>query len=348
MPGAQASCLHERFDYSIALKKCRVVVRTCSAHAGKMPALPAKSCLIHINMSELALNPSTLAAIGRLEIIARTVVEGFLAGQHRSPFRGMSPEFAAHREYMAGDEVRRIDWRVYARTDRLYVKEFEEETNAPVRLLLDVSASLAYAPREVSKLDYARYLVAALAYLMTRQNDRVGLICFNDEVRERLESRGGQRHLHLIFNALENVKAAGQTRIGESLLREAARWKRRGLVVLVSDLYDEAEAITKAVACVRRTGHDVIVFHLLDRAELRLEGRGLFEFHDLETGETLVADADRVRRAYVERVDGMRAFYRREFESAGADYVELDPSEPLDRALAMYLRKRKKGESGRG
>lgn len=290
------------------------------------------------------LTTDVLRAIGRLDLIARAVVEGFLAGQHRSPFRGMSQEFAAHREYMAGDEVRRIDWRVYARTDRLYVKEFEEETNAPVRLLLDVSASLGYAPRgDVSKLDYARHLVAALAYLATRQNDRVGLICFSDEVRERLEARGGQRHLHLIFNALENVKATGQTRVGESLLREAARWKRRGLVALVSDLYDEAEAITKAVARVRRTGHDVIVFHLLDRAERVLEGRGLVEFHDLETGETLIADADRMRRAYVERVDEMRAFYRREFEGAGADYVELDPSAPLDRALAMYLRKRQRG-----
>jgi uncharacterized protein (DUF58 family) len=255
----------------------------------------------------------------------------------------MSQEFAAHREYMAGDEVRRIDWRIFARTDRLYVKEFEEETNAPVRLLLDVSASLAYAPRKMSKLDYARHLVAALAYLATRQNDRVGLICFSDEVRERIETRGGQRHLHVIFAALESVKAAGQTRVGESLLREAAQWKRRGLVVLVSDLYDEAEAITKAVARVRRTGHDVIVFHLLDRMERMLEKRGLVEFHDLETGETLIADADRVRRAYLERVNEMRSFYRREFESAGADYVELDPSEPLDQALAMYLRKRKSG-----
>src|SRR5215210_7857485 len=183
-------------------------------------------------LTERLLDPEVLASLGRLDLVARTVVEGFLIGLHKSPYRGLSQEFAEHRPYIAGDETWRIDWRVYARTDRLYVKEFEEETNAPVRLLLDVSGSLQYRPRKLSKLDYARYLVAALAYLATKQNDRVGLVCFNDEVRERLRTRGGERHLRAIMATLERTQASGRTRIGPTLLSEAALWKRRGLAVV--------------------------------------------------------------------------------------------------------------------
>ncbi|HEV7374209.1 MAG TPA: DUF58 domain-containing protein [Pyrinomonadaceae bacterium] len=294
---------------------------------------------------ERLLNPAVLAAIGRLDLIARTVVEGFLIGLHKSPYHGLSQEFAEHRPYIAGDEMRRIDWRVYARTDRLYVKESEEETNAPVRLLLDVSASLNFAPRDVSKLDYARYLTAALAYLATRQGDRVGITCFNEEVQASLPARGGERHLQAILVALERARASGQTRIGPTLLRQASQWKRRGLAVLISDLYDTREEIVETVTRVRRVGHDVIVFHLLDRAERLLEKRGTYEFHDLETNETLLADADRVRQAYVERVEASRAFFRHEFERTGTDYAELDSSEPLDKALAVYLRRRKAGKA---
>jgi uncharacterized protein (DUF58 family) len=288
------------------------------------------------------LRPDVLAATGRLDLIARVVVEGFLAGLHRSPYRGISQEFAAHRPYIAGDEVRRVDWRVYARTDRLYVKEFEEETNAPVRLLIDKSASLKYAPRgSASKLDYARYLAASLAYLAIRQNDRVGLTCFDEEVRERTPARGGQRHLHTIMAALERMEAAGRTRTGPLILREAGQWKRRGLVVLISDLYDESNEIVEACAALRRAGHEVIVFHLLDRAEKLMEHSGTREFRDLETGETMLVEARRVRRSYLERMDGMRAFFRHELARAGADYAELDTAEPLDQALAVYLRRRK-------
>ncbi|HEX8707254.1 MAG TPA: DUF58 domain-containing protein [Pyrinomonadaceae bacterium] len=293
--------------------------------------------------SERLLDPAVLASLGRLELVARTVVEGFLVGLHQSPFHGLSQEFAEHRPYLPGDELRRIDWRVYARTDRLYVKESEEETNAPVRLLLDVSASLGYAPRGVSKLDYARYLVAALAYLATRQGDRVGLLCFAEEVRALLPARGGERHLQTILVALEGLQASGETRTGPMILRAAGEWKRRGLVVLVSDLYDVREEIVDAVTRLRRVGYDVIVFHLLDRVERFLEQRGTYEFHDLETGETLLADADRVRRLYRERLDELRAYFRRELERTGADYVELDTSEPLDTALAVYLRRRTAG-----
>lgn len=293
---------------------------------------------------EQLLDPSILASIGRLDLVARTIVEGFLTGLHKSPYHGLSQEFAAHRPYIAGDELRRIDWRVYARTDRLYVKESEEETNAPIRLLLDISASLNYAPRQLSKLDYARYLTAALAYLATRQGDRVGLVCFNEEVRAFIPARGGLRHLQTILLALENLEASGQTRIGANLLRQASAWKRRGLAIIISDLYDQPEEIVEAVSRVRRARHDVVVFHLLDRAEKFLEQRGTYEFHDLETNETILADIDRVRRAYVERMETSRTYFRRELERTGADYAEIDTSESLDKALAIYLRRRKAGK----
>jgi uncharacterized protein (DUF58 family) len=293
---------------------------------------------------ERLLDPAVLASIGRLDLIARTIVEGFLTGLHKSPYHGLSQEFAEHRPYIAGDEIRRIDWRVYARTDRLYVKESEEETNAPVRLLLDMSASLLYAPRQVSKLDYARYLVASLAYLATRQGDRVGLVCFNEEVRALIPTRGGKRHLQTILLALENLEAGGLTSIAPTLLRQASQWKRRGLAILVSDLYEEPQEIVEAVSRVRRVGHDVLVFHLLDRAEKLLEQRGTYEFHDLETGETLLVDTDRVRRAYLEKMEKTRVYFRRELERTGADYAELEASQPLDKALAIYLRRRKAGK----
>jgi uncharacterized protein (DUF58 family) len=288
------------------------------------------------------LDPAVLASIGRLDLVARTVVEGFLAGLHRSPFSGLSQEFAQHRQYIPGDDPRHIDWRVYARTDRLYVKEFEDETNAPVRLLLDASGSLGYAPRGVSKFDYARFLLAALAYLAVRQNDRVGFVAFNDEARERLRASGGQRHLHTILAALGRLRPAGHTRLGPIMLREASQWKRRGLVVVVSDLYDEPPEVVGAITRIRRAHHDVIVFHLLDRAEKLMEHDGLYEFRDLETGQTLVADSSRVRQSYVERMAGMCSYYRREFGRAGVDYAELDTAEPLERALAIYLQRRAK------
>jgi uncharacterized protein (DUF58 family) len=299
--------------------------------------------VIDSSSPERLLDPVVLASIGRLDLIARTVVEGFLMGLHRSPFRGLSQEFTEHRPYIAGDELRRIDWRVYARTDRLYVKEFEEETNAPVRLLLDVSGSLQYAPRDhsVSKFDYARYLAAALAYLAKRQNDRIGLICFSDKVRVRLPARGGGKHLHMILAALENQRPHGQAQLGETLLREAALWKRRGLVIIFSDLYDEPKTVVSGVTRLRRARHDVIVFHLLDRAEKLLEHNGVREFRDLETGETLIVDAERAREKYRERIEESCAFYSREFARAGVDYEQMDTALPLDHALAVYLRKRR-------
>ena len=293
-------------------------------------------------MNEQLLSPMVLASIGRLDLIARTVVEGFLLGLHRSPFRGLSQQFAEHRQYMPGDEVRHLDWRLYARTDRLYVKKFEEETNAPVRILLDASRSLDFSSGGPSKFDYARFLAAALAYISIRQNDRVGLTWFDANVRGRLPTRGSQRHLQAILAALSRVSSdEGKTRIGEVLLSEASRWKRRGIAILISDLYDSPDQLVAAAARVRKVGQNLIVVHLLDAAEKKLAPNGTYEFRDLETGERLIADTAKIRKVYQQNLEQRCELYRREFSRVGVEYAEFDTSEPLDRALALFLRVRR-------
>lgn len=290
--------------------------------------------------SETLLQPEVLSALGRLDLVARTVVEGFLTGLHRSPFHGPSQDFAKHRPYQAGDEVRRVDWRVYARTNRLYIKEFDDETSAPVRILLDTSGSLRYQPAGLSKFRYAQYLAASLAYLAIRQNDRVGLACLGHDAR--LPARGSQRHLHALLGALERVEPAGIASLGAMLVREAEQWRRRGVVLLISDLYDEPSEVVDAATRIRRAGHDLIVFHLLASEEKELAVSGLVEFRDLETGATVIADAATIRREYRERLDAASKFYRDRFQQAGVTYVEMNTSEPLDRALASFLQRRQR------
>jgi uncharacterized protein (DUF58 family) len=287
--------------------------------------------------SETLLQPEVLSALGRLDLVARTVVEGFLTGLHRSPFHGPSQDFAKHRPYQAGDEVRRVDWRVFARTDRLYIKEFDDETSAPVRILLDTSGSLRYQPAGISKFRYAQFLAASLAYLAIRQNDRVGLVCFGQQVTVRLPARGSQRHLHALLGALEKVLPGGATSIGATLVREAEQWRRRGVVLLISDLYDEPSEVIDAATRVRRAGHDLIVFHLLAGEEKDLAVSGMVEFRDLETGATVIADAAAIRRDYRERLAAANKLYRDRLQGSGVTYVEMNTSEPLDRELATFL-----------
>ena len=292
-------------------------------------------------MKEQMLSPLVLASIGRLDLIARTVVEGFLTGLHRSPFRGLSQQFAEHRQYLLGDEVRHLDWRLYARTDRLYVKKFEEETNAPVRLLLDASRSLDYRSGGISKLDYARFLAAAIAYIAIRQSDRVGLAWFDATIRGRLPARGAERHLQSILATLSSIRSEeGRSRVGEVLLSEAARWPRRGIAILISDLYDSPVDLAAATARVHKVGQNIIVIHLLDASEKTLSRNGTFEFRDLETGERLIADTAKIRRTYQSSLSERCDFFKREFSRSGVEYAEFDTSEPLDRALALFLKVR--------
>lgn len=286
------------------------------------------------------LDPKNLARISSLRLIAKTVVEGFLTGSHQSPFRGYSAEFADYRPYNPGDDARYVDWRVYARTDRYYVKRFEEETELNCYFLLDTSRSMAYKPDALSKLDYARFLAASLAYLMTIQRDRIALLSISDRIKQALPPGGGRRHLQSFLHQLESATAEGATDLKGSLVRVAEGFGRRGLVVLLSDLYDEASQVTRALIRFRRAGHEIIVFHLIDATEIGLEFDGQVEFEDLETGARISLDPARARRDYKRRLEETLSFYNRELSKEGIDFVSLNTSLPLDTALLAYLRKR--------
>jgi uncharacterized protein (DUF58 family) len=286
------------------------------------------------------LDPQSLALLSSLNLVAKTVVEGFLTGLHRSPFHGYSAEFRDYRPYNPGDDVRYIDWRVYARTDRYYVKRFEEETDLNCYLLLDTSASMAYRPRALSKIDYARFLAASLAYLITRQRDRVSLLSISDRVKQALPPGGGQRHLQSLLHQLDAMTAEGRSGLKAVLLRIAESLSRKGIVILISDLYDEPCDVVRALVRLRRAGHEVIVFHLIDASEIGLEFEGPTEFEDLETGERVSLDPRRDRPGYASRLKDAISFYNRELSKESIDFASFDTSRSLDHALLAYLRKR--------
>jgi uncharacterized protein (DUF58 family) len=284
------------------------------------------------------LDPAVLARIGNLELVARVVVEGFLTGLHRSPHLGMSMDFAEHRPYMPGDDTRRIDWRLWARTDRYYVKEFEADTNANVVFILDVSKSMSFAGDErrgMSKLDYARMLVACLAQFSRQQRDRVGLVTFDDEVREVVPPSA--RHLQMVLHALERSVAGRKGDLVGPLRRIGDTVRRRSIVVLVSDLYDEPERVVDAVTLLRGKGNDVVVFHVLDPVELEFPFDEAATFQDLESGELLPVIPGEQRAKYQALVQGHVEELRRRMVEQGVEYTLLDTGVPLDRALFAYL-----------
>lgn len=291
------------------------------------------------------LDPGVLARIGNLELLARTVVDGFLTGLHRSPYLGFSTDFAEHRAYMPGDDVRRIDWRLFARTDRHYIKLFEAETNANLALLLDTSSSMSYGSGAVTKLDYARYLTACLAYMSNRQRDRVGLVTFDHEIVDYLPP--SMRPVDTLLHLLHRVEAGRPGRLGQPLLRATELLGRKGIVVLVSDLYEEPDDVIAAVGPLRGRGHDVIVFQVLDPRELDFAFEGASGFEDLETGEQIPVVPERLRPAYRKLMDEHLATLQRRFSDNRIDYVLLDTSKPLDDALFRYLLLRERMRTAR-
>ncbi|CAN5612596.1 DUF58 domain-containing protein [soil metagenome] len=291
------------------------------------------------------LQPHELAALGGLEFVAREVVEGFIAGLHRSPHRGFSVEFAEHRMYQPGDDLRYIDWRMYGRSDRYYIKQFEEETNLRSYLLLDVSESMAWTSAEgrlPPKLWYAKQLAACLSLMLVRQGDAVGLIAFDAAMRAHIVPRGGRRHWHELLRSIEPLAAAGTTDPGSALRDMAARLRRRGLVILISDLLVDADATRLALRFLRHRGHEVLVFHLLDPGERELPAVGEARFVDPETGEELPASAADVRSEYREAVEHALAEWKRELTPHGIDYVVVNTDDPMATALRAYLHKRER------
>jgi uncharacterized protein (DUF58 family) len=284
------------------------------------------------------LEPQALARVKNLSVVARGVVEGFISGLHASPYKGFSAEFAEHREYASGDDPRRLDYRMLARTDRLYVKQYEEETNMRVQILLDTSGSMGYSfEGKLTKLEYGSYLTAVLAYLMTCQQDSVGLCTFDTEIRLDMPARGSPRHFSEMMHQLEVVTPGRQTDVAETLHKLANRFKRRCLIVLISDLYDEPEEVIRALHHFRHRRHEVILFHVFDKAELELPFRDLIAFRDLETNERIEVDPSYVRDSYAAQIKTFIANYRRACAEAQIDYVLTDTSVPYDFMLSKYI-----------
>ncbi|HTL04181.1 MAG TPA: DUF58 domain-containing protein [Gemmatimonadales bacterium] len=284
------------------------------------------------------LDPALLARIGDLPLLARTVVDGFMHGLHRARRVGLSLDFAEHRAYQPGDDIRRIDWRVYGRTDRFYVKEFEADTNASVTFALDASGSMDFASGALTKFEYARMLVASLAWLSQRQGDRVGLVSFAGDLLEVVPP--STRHLQLILHTLGRARAEGAGKLAPVLERAARLMQRAGIVVVVSDCYEDPAQVQRAAGALRARGHDVILFHLLDPAERDLPGDGAATFEDAETGERLPLRPEALREKYQHQLREHQAELERRLGRDRIDYVPLLTSQPLDLALHAYLERR--------
>ncbi len=289
--------------------------------------------------------PHDLAALGGIEFVARQIVEGFIAGLHRSPHRGFSVEFAEHRMYQPGDDLRHIDWRVFGRSDRYYIKQFEEETNLRAYLLLDVSASMQWSSspdRLPPKLWYAKQLAASLALLLLRQGDTVGLIGFDHELRGRVSPRGGRRHWYELVRSIGAVHGGGRTEASTALRDVAGRLRRRGLIILLSDLLVDPGTTRMALRFLRHRGHEVLVFHLLDPGERELPGVGDARFIDPETGEELPVSVADLRTEYREAVSAALREWRDTLVPQAIDHVIVETDQPMALALRAYLHKRER------
>lgn len=292
----------------------------------------------HATAAGRFLSPEVVAGLGTLELKARTIVEGLLLGLHRSPYRGSSVEFAEYRQYMPGDDPGTVDWKVYARSDRHYVKKFEHDTNVDVQLLLDVSASMAYrSGAGMTKLQYAQCLTAALAYLLTGQRDAVGLAVYDDAVRAIVPAAVKSGQLSRLLITLDHVQPGAASDTAEALRQVADRQRRRGLFVVCSDLLDDQPRVIDALRLLRARGMEVVVFHVLDEAELTFPFEQSGRFRDVETGQEILTDGPAARQAYVAAIEAWRATYVRELRASGIDYQLAVTSAPLDVTLLGWL-----------
>jgi uncharacterized protein (DUF58 family) len=285
-------------------------------------------------------DPKILSRIGNLELLARHVVEGFINGMHRAPFFGASIDFAEHRGYVAGDDIRRVDWRLYARTDRYYVKQYEADTNTNLTVLFDVSRSMSFASKGLPKLEYAAYVAACLAYLAQRQRDRVGIITFDTEIVTHIPPSA--KHFNVVLQTLDRAKAERPGHLVDPLKKMAEHFKRRGLVVLISDFYEEPDAILEAIKPMKFLGNDLIVFHVLDPAELDFGYDDASSFEDLESGEQIPVVPQSLAKEYRELIRAHIDALTTKFSEHRIDYTLLNTAEPLDRALFSYLSSRER------
>jgi uncharacterized protein (DUF58 family) len=289
------------------------------------------------------LDPKVLDQLAGLELKARRIVEGYVSGLHRSPFHGFSVEFAEHREYVPGDDLRFLDWKVFGKTDRLYIKRYEEETNLEAHLVVDTSESMGYASRSgdgPSKLDYARWAAAALAYLITQQQDAAGLVLFDEEVRRTVPAASSLSHLRTLISLLEPAVPSRGTGTGRALAQVAEAVRRRGLIVLFSDLLDDPHEVARGLKQLRQRGHEVLVFHVLAQDEVTFPFERMTRFEGLESADRLLADPRALREAYLSEFQAFQAEIKSACLASRMDYQVMDTSKPLDVALATYLAQR--------
>jgi uncharacterized protein (DUF58 family) len=283
------------------------------------------------------LDPAVVARLGTLELKARSIVEGFLSGLHRSPFKGFSVEFAEYRQYIPGDDLSTIDWKVYARSDRYYVKKFEEETNLDCHVMIDVSNSMAYGSGPMTKFEYGACIAASLGYLMNRQRDAVGLTAFDENIVAMLPASSRPGHLRALLVTLDRLRPGRRTDVSKPLHQLADSLVKRGMVVLISDLLDDPDAVIRGLKHFQFRGNDVIVFQVLDPDEIDFPFERATRFEDLETTEEIMAVPGAVRDHYLKEIGGLIDRYRRQLGAAGIDYQLLSTKHPLELALLSYL-----------
>jgi uncharacterized protein (DUF58 family) len=285
-------------------------------------------------------DPKVLARIGNLDLLARTVVDGFINGLHRAPYFGASIDFAEHRGYVAGDDIRRVDWRLFARTDRFYVKQYEADTNTNFCVLFDVSRSMGFGSRGITKLEYASYLAACLAYLAHRQRDRVGIITFDDDIVNHVPPSA--KHFDVLLHTLDRAKPERPGQLARPLNKVAEHFKRRSVVVLISDFYEDPDVVLEAIKPLRFLGNELIVFHVLDPAEVHCTYDDASSFEDLESREQIPvvpeSFGDEYRKLVKSHIDALAT----KFSEHRIDYTMLNTIEPLDRALFSYLSSRER------
>jgi uncharacterized protein (DUF58 family) len=290
--------------------------------------------------SKRFLHPEAVKRISRLELRARHIVEGFLSGMHRSPYFGQSIEFRQHREYTAGDDLRHVDWKVWARQDRLYVKQYEEDTNLRCTLLVDVSNSMQYGRGPLNKYEYGCTIAASLAYLVLKQNDAISAVAFDQEIRRTVPFRTRRTHLIALVDALATSEPAEKTELYSVLRGVTETFPRRGMMVLISDLLADSAATLRGLRLLRQRGHDVLVFHIMDDDELDFPFNGSTRFEGLETADALSCNPRALREGYLEALQSFLDQARRSCAQHSVDYALLRTSQPLDAALATYLSSR--------
>lgn len=281
------------------------------------------------------LDPQVLARIDSIDLLARTVVDGFINGLHHSPYFGLSVDFAEHRPYMPGDDIRRVDWRVFGRTDRFYVKEYEADTNANFLVLFDVSRSMDYSSGGVSKLDYGRYLAACLSYFSRQQRDRVGLVTFDEEIVDYVPASA--KHLDIVLHKIDMIRSRRRGTLEEPLLKVAETLRRRSILVLISDLYEDPAIVVKSLSRLRHKGNDIIVFHVLDPAEMEFPFDEAAHFEDLESGERIPVVPETLREQYRLLLRNHLDALSQRLVANSIDYCRFVTTEPLDYALFEYL-----------